>query len=100
MKTTHKEKIRLAKVMPRTQQDNLPPRYGKFATEAWDRRREAIRERVAKQQGAAHDRALLRKEAAGKIPKRSVIRRIQASLQRGAIRKARHAKYQRKHATV
>jgi hypothetical protein len=59
----HKAKVKLARKMPRTAMDDMPPREGKFQTEAWERRKDAIQARVKRQQDAAHARALARKEA-------------------------------------
>lgn len=58
----HKDKIRIAKSLPRNADDEKY-RRGKFDTDAWLKRKRAIAGRVARQQAAAHQRAVLRKQA-------------------------------------
>lgn len=65
MKTTHKMKVRIAKSLPRTAEDDKYNR-GKFETEGWDARKAGIQARIARKQGATHERALARKAAAKK----------------------------------
>jgi hypothetical protein len=81
----HSDKIKLARKMPRTANDNKPPRYGMFGTEAWDARRAGIAGRVKKQQDAAHARAVDRKNAAQGI-KPSLGKRALAAM-RGVLRR-------------
>lgn len=93
MKMTHKQKVELAKRMPRTKIDN-EYKEGRFTTEAWERRRIAVRDRVRKQQGAAHERAVARKKAKDGPFLTRAKKRVQAAiLRRQEAKRARHAKF-------
>jgi hypothetical protein len=55
----HKDKVAMARKMPRTANDNKLPRAGIFDTEARDTRGKAIAMRVKRQHDATHARAAL-----------------------------------------
>jgi hypothetical protein len=67
MKLTHRQKVKLARKMPRTAYDNRPPAHGIFNTEAWQARRKGRAARVKKQHDAASARAVSYKAKAAQL---------------------------------
>lgn len=107
----HREKTRLARRMrtPRetrrfeVDENGQLTHEGIFTSAAWDARRNAISARIRKQQGAVHDRAVARREAAQGRP--TIMTRMRRQLEamrlrREESRRERNQKYQRKHAVV
>lgn len=73
----------------------LDREYGetKFTTEAWERRKKSIAERVKKKQLAAHQRAVARKQAGTTILSRYRRRKQIEAQQRHEAKVRRHRKH-------
>lgn len=72
MKLTHKQKVRMARRM-RTQKEIWQHR-SIWDTNSWFQRKINLREKVYRQQSAAHDRAVARKAEARRIAGMAAVR--------------------------
>lgn len=98
---SHKNKVRMARKMrtpDEIQKTDHKAHEGIFTSAAWERRHEDIAARVARQQEAAHERAIARKAAMTVKPIPKWRQRINASLEAMRQRRAaRNIRYQAKH---